>query len=511
MVRYQKMVGYQNFKAHFGQPTSLIRDYDQIRLLAFYNGRLDKKYIYDEKGNLTPELVVENGVLRSLISFENYYWMDDKPLREYLNPIILKLQELFSRGDPRGWGYLPEQVRKERIMVEIGRMFRYKKKMWKEARALVGMLWGWNSSGVCSKVLLEKRCENPNCEENDRVYIQALSCGRMDCPICGQPYSLAHLECYLKFVPVLIALRKRSSKGILGLLVITFPAEKRMELADKEALSKIRTAIRDLLCPGEKPNKVSKEIAKKYGIKQYPAIFDVWHFAGEESSPRYHPHLNIVVPVEKGYWNKDYLEKVRQAIRELSERVLGFPCNVWYGYKTRGVKVKGALIDTDSKLLHLARYLSRGTFLMQNEVPYEAFKNFQKYGHRGLRGYLNEDNEPKTAELVKEMVEMMIENGEIKSERQRIDFLVRMNRCPSCYEKMMCRRIRSFEEVYEEGDKVVEVSGVLYIIIKKIKKDNRPPPEELSEDYWEPGMSDLDYITEEEIKKALEEIEQKKK
>ncbi|MFZ8805932.1 MAG: hypothetical protein ACO2PO_23555, partial [Candidatus Calescibacterium sp.] len=193
------MGGLQNFKAHFGRPASLIQDYDQIRLLPFYNGRLDKKYVYDEKGNLTPELVVENGVLRSLISFENYYWMDDKPLREYLNPIILKLQELFSREDPRGWGYLPEQVRKERIMMEIGRMFRYKKKMWKEARALVGMLWGWNNSGVCSKVLLEKRCENPDCEENDRVYIQALSCGVMNCPVCGQPYSLAHLECYLKF------------------------------------------------------------------------------------------------------------------------------------------------------------------------------------------------------------------------------------------------------------------------------------------------------------------------
>jgi hypothetical protein len=109
------------------------------------------------------------------------------------------------------------------------------------------------------------------------------------------------------------------------------------------------------------------------------------------------------------------------------------------------------------------------------------------------------------------MVEMMIENGEIKSERQKIDFLVRMHRCPYCYEKMASERIKSFDEVYEEGDKVVEVSGLLYIIIKNIKKDNKPPPEELSEDYWEPGMSDLDYITEEEIKKALEEIEQKKK
>jgi hypothetical protein len=131
----------------------------------------------------------------------------------------------------------------------------------------------------------------------------------------------------------------------------------------------------------------------------------------------------------------------------------------------------------------------------------------QRYGHRGLRGYLGKDDSPKSSEIVREMVEMMIENGEIKSERQKIDFLVRMHRCPYCYEKMASERIKSFDEVYEEGDKVVEVSGVLYIIIKKIKKDNRPPPD----DYWEPGMSDLDYITEEEIKKALEEIEQKKK
>jgi hypothetical protein len=44
-------------------------------------------------------------------------------------------------------------------------------------------------------------------------------------------------------------------------------------------------------------------------------------------------------------------------------------------------------------------------------------------------------------------------------------------------------------------------------IIDLNKIENIPPPD----DYWEPGMSDLDYITEEEIKKALEEIEERKK
>ena len=492
------MAGHQNFKAHFGQPASLIRDYDQIRLLPFYNGRLDKKYVYDDEGGLIEELVVENGALRSSVPFEDYYWMDDKPLREYLNPVILKLQELFSREDPRGWGYLPEQVRKEKIMMEIGRMFRYKKKMWKEARALVGMLWGWNSSGVCSKVLLKEYCVNPNCEDGKSViYVRGLSCGRMDCPICGQPYSLAHLECYLKFLTILMALRKCSSKGILGLLVITFPAEKRMELADKEALSEIRKVIRDLLCPGEKPNKVSKEIAKKYGIKQYNVVFDIWHFAGEESSPRYHPHLNVVIP--EGYLEKEELENIKKAISELSIKVLGFSCNVWYGYKTEGEKVEGAIIDTDSKLIHLARYLSRPTWLMQDEVFWEDFKGMQRYGHRGLRGYLGKDDSPKSPDVVKEMIEMMIENGEIKSERQRIEFLVRMNRCPFCYERMECRRIRSVDDVYKNGDKVIEISGFVYMIVKDI-----PPPDD-----WEPGMGDADYITEED-KKLIEE-EQKKK
>ena len=497
------MVGQENFKAH------LTQDYNLVKDLPYYSdASVNNVYVDYRRERLVQEFRISNSVLGLSIPAENYWWMKDKPLRRFIKPyvdkVILKFQELFS--------HFPLSSRKVKIIDEIGKLFRYEKKMWRLARALAGQIWGWNNMGICSKVFLEKRCVNSECEEGkDKIYIQALSCGRMNCIVCGQPYSLAHLECYLKVLSILIVMRKLSSKGSLGLLVITFPAEKRFELANKTALSKIRTAIRDLLCPGKKPNKVSKEIGKKYGIKQYPAIFDVWHFAGEESSPRYHPHLNIVVPVEKGYWNKDYLEKVRQAIRELSERVLGFPCNVWYGYKTRGVRIKGALIDTDSKLIHLAKYLSRPTWLMQDEVSWEHLKGMQRYGHRGLRGYLNEDSEPKTAELVKEMVEMMIENGEIKSERQRIEFLVRMNRCPSCYEKMMCRRIRSFEEVYEEGDKVVEVSGVLYIIIKKMKKDNRPPPEELSEDYWEPGMSDLDYITEEEIKKALEEIEQKKK
>jgi len=488
------MVGQENFKAH------LTQDYNLVKDLPYYSdASVNNVYVDYRRERLVQEFRISNSVLGLSIPAENYWWMKDKPLRRFIKPyvdkVILKFQELFS--------HFPLSSRKVKIIDEIGKLFRYEKKMWRLARALAGQIWGWNNMGICSKVFLEKRCVNSECEEGkDKIYIQALSCGRMNCIVCGQPYSLAHLECYLKVLSILIVMRKLSSKGSLGLLVITFPAEKRFELANKTALSKIRTAIRDLLCPGKKPSKVSKEIAKKYGIKQYEAVFDIWHFAGEESSPRYHPHLNVVIP--EGYLEKEELENIKKAISELSIRILGFPCNVWYGYKTEGEKIEGAIIDTDSKLIHLARYLSRPTWLMQDEVSWEHFKGMQRYGHRGLRGYLGKDDSPKSSEIVREMVEMMIENGEIKSERQRIEFLVRMNRCPFCYERMECRRIMSVDDVYENGDKVIEISGVVYMIIK----ENRSPPEE---DYWEPGMSDIYYITEEDIKKALKEIEEKRK
>jgi hypothetical protein len=40
-----------------------------------------------------------------------------------------------------------------------------------------------------------------------------------------------------------------------------------------------------------------------------------------------------------------------------------------------------------------------------------------------------------------------------------------------------------------------------------IKANKAPPPEE-DDEYWEPGMSDIYYITEEDIKKAQKEIEE---
>jgi hypothetical protein len=501
----------ENFKAY------LTKDYNLVKSLPFYaDDYINDAYVYDVDGKLVRKFYIDNKALKISVPLENYYWMDDKPLRELIKPymekVILKLQELFSKtsifleelekGNKRLYDKYKndrEAYEKFKIMEEIGSLFRYEKRMWKLARGLSGLIWGWNNSGMCNKVLIEKQCINLECEDGkDKIYIQALSCGRMWCPICGQPFSLAHLECYLKFLAILMVLRSLSKKQILGLLIITFPAEKRMELANKYVLSEIRTAIRDLLCPGKRPLKIAREIAEKYGINVYPALFDVWHFAGEKSSPRYHPHLNVVLPVEDGYWQEEYLENVRKAISELSCEVLGFSANVWYGYKTEGKEIEGALIDSDSIILHLARYLSRPTFLLQNEVSCEEFEGMQKYGHRGLRGLLHRDDTPKSGEVIRQMVEMMEKNGEIKSERQKFELLIRMGRCPFCFERMQSKRIKEF--YYEEGD-VIEISGGVYMII-------RPPPPQI--DDWEPGMNDVFYITEED-KKLIEEMEKKER
>jgi hypothetical protein len=75
---------------------------------------------------------------------------------------------------------------------------------------------------------------------------------------------------------------------------------------------------------------------------------------------------------------------------------------------------------------------------------------------------------------------------------------------------MKCERIKSIDEIYSTGDKIIEFSGTVYMIIKA----NRAPPPEEDDEYWEPGMGDADYITEEDkklIEEKQKEIEERKK
>jgi hypothetical protein len=88
------------------------------------------------------------------------------------------------------------------------------------------------------------------------------------------------------------------------------------------------------------------------------------------------------------------------------------------------------------------------------------------------------------------------------------------SRCPECYDELKWTvgkflDLPGYQRVYKLGYGcwIFEFDKEIIFSSARDNFDSRSPPD----DYWEPGMSDLDYITEEEIKKVLEEIEQKKK
>jgi hypothetical protein len=146
-----------------------------------------------------------------------------------------------------------------------------------------------------------------------------------------------------------VVIRMFKQKGYIGYLVITSTLELREKWKDPKELRKFQEYVRRLL--------------KREG---FPVALFRWHFAGDKSD-RYYPHLNILLPL--GYMPKKKLER----LKELIERKTGIKV-VNYRY-TRSIK----------KIRHWVRYVSRPTFLNQNEVPYEVFKRFRKWGVWGAK------------------------------------------------------------------------------------------------------------------------------
>jgi hypothetical protein len=285
-------------------------------------------YRYDGEGVQKWEgEAVRDEELESLVGVENYRVAKHlvKHLVEEINLNIM--EQVGNSGDKK------TQKRRKKSKN------RTRKSRKKKISVEVQFPWGRDHKYTCGTWIKAEHC--------GYGYWVKTICRQEGCPHCGKPNSLYHRELYLKMLGVVMRMFKL--KGFIGYLVITSTPELREKWKDPKELRKFQEYVRRLL--------------KREG---FPVALFRWHFAGDKSDV-YYPHLNIILPL--GYMPKKKLERLKKLI----ERRTGIKV-VNYRY-TRNIR----------KIRHLVRYVSRPTFLNQNEVPYEVFKRFRKWGVWGAK------------------------------------------------------------------------------------------------------------------------------
>lgn len=286
-------------------------------------------YRYDGEGNVQrlEGEAVKDEELESLVGVENYR-VAKHLVKHLVKDINLNTMEQVgnSRGKKTKNAYKKSKNRTRKSR---------KKKIFVE----VQFPWGREQKYTCGTWIKAEHC-------GYQYWVKTI-CRQEGCPHCGKPNSLYHRELYLKMLGVVMKMFKL--KGVIGYLVITSTPELREKWKDPKELRKFQEYIRRLL--------------KREG---FPVALFRWHFAGDKSDV-YYPHLNILLPL--GYMPKRKLKR----LKELIERRTGIKV-VNYRY-TRNIR----------KIRQLVRYVSRPTFLNQNEVPYEVFKRFRKWGVWGAK------------------------------------------------------------------------------------------------------------------------------
>jgi len=196
-------------------------------------------------------------------------------------------------------------------------------------------------------------------------YWVRVPCGREYCPQCGKPRSLYHRKLYLQVLRVLLEMWMVG--GGVGYMVITCPEELREKWKDPNKIRKFMRALRRKL--------------QKLGL--WPAFYR-WHWAGDRGR-RWYPHLNLVFPFK--YVEKEKLEKLRRFLKRwgISMFHYQYSRSLW-------------------KIRHLARYISRPTWNLQDEVSPERFKGFRKMGwwgkeSLGIKGRIKPIDEEKAEQF----------------------------------------------------------------------------------------------------------------
>ena len=205
----------------------------------------------------------------------------------------------------------------------------------RKGRERRGFEWGKEQRFICGV------WKTSDCGPCGYEYWVKVPCGREWCPECGKPGSLYHRRLYLK--TLYVAMQMWAQGGAVGYLVITCPEDLREKWKDPGNMRKFMGGLRRKL--------------KDLGL--WPALYR-WHWAGDEGR-RWYPHLNVLLPM--AYVDEEKLEKLRRYLSRKGIRI------IHYQY-TRDI----------GKIKHIARYVSRPTWILQDEVSPEPFKNFRKWG-----------------------------------------------------------------------------------------------------------------------------------
>jgi len=261
-------------------------------------------------------------------------------------------------------------------------------------------VWGKISKEECGKgIWLEAKC----CGVEYRF---KTVCNREDCPVCGQEKSWAHFRRFIRGVGFIFEMLKW---GSVGYMVVTCPEEKRYEWSSKEVLGGIARYLKRLL---------KRELLGLMGVMR-------WHFAGDKGK-KWYPHLNILFV--GGYIDGEVLKR----IKELIERRLGVKV-VNYHYARSVMKV-----------LHWWRYISRPTFLLQNEIPYENIKGMKNVIWFGFEK-IKRKYERMSGEEFLELAYRLFKEGYFEDVKVMARFIVAHSRCILCGEKLKWSKVKESE------------------------------------------------------------------
>jgi hypothetical protein len=305
-----------------------------------------------------------------------------------------------------------------------------------------GFYWGRGQNYTCG-IRLKGYCEECGVE-----HVVRKPCGREWCPECGRPFSLYHRQTYLRVLGY--ALEMFKDAGAVGYLIITCPEEMREEWKDKRVLSKVVEYVRRML---------ARE-GFEWGVYR-------WHFAGDKGR-RWYPHLNILIP--GGFLEPERLERLKTLI-----------------YRRYGIKVVYyRYIKNVRKLRHVARYIARPTWLLQDEVEPENFKNFRKMGIWGKKYFRSASIEsPRELEDFVARLHELVAKGYLRAGVEAMAFAVLHGHCAFCCRKLRWKRVKSWwmnnvhNNLYKLG------WGVWLVVPKEGVGTGPPPPSEPEdEEFW---------------------------
>ena len=257
------------------------------------------------------------------------------------------------------------------------------------------------------------------CEKDEEKFIMPSVCGKENCPVCGKEGSYAHIRRYKRGLGFVLFLLKKYEK--MGYWVITSPKKDKEEWKSIERIKEVEKYIKRLF---------KRELKGISGVMR-------WHWGGDKSR-EFYPHLNVLISY--GYIEKEKLNRIKELIKKKFGIMV---CD--YGY-TRSKRV----------VAHWWYYISRPTFLLQNEISYDVIKNKKNVIYFGKEKNEEKMNTEDFWRVAKEL--------NLKDEEREIYFLLN-NRCPKCGEKIRWRKFN--RSVWD--DFIREGWGVKYL--KRIFKD----------------------------------------